>query len=94
MISSFQNEAVDNAISTPLPGDIPAYRKLARRAKDSSQEQYQRALDEWYSKLCQAIENSVPNAAASEYVAQKICLMMSLSRLRMRENLLIRLRHW
>lgn len=71
LISSFQNEAVDNAISTPLPGDIPAYRKLARRAKDSSQEQYQRALDEWYSKLCQAIENSVPNTAASEYVAQK-----------------------
>ncbi|NLE24356.1 MAG: AAA family ATPase, partial [Clostridiaceae bacterium] len=33
LISSFQNEAVDNAISTPLPGDIPAYRKTAKRAK-------------------------------------------------------------
>jgi hypothetical protein len=74
LISSFQNEAVDNAISTPLPGDIPAYRKMARRAKDSSQEQYQRALDEWYGKLCQAINESMPNRAAADYVAKKSAL--------------------
>ena len=30
LITSFQNEAVDNAISTPLPGDIPAFRKTAK----------------------------------------------------------------
>jgi len=71
LISSFQNEAVDNAISTPLPGDIPAYRKMARRAKDSSQEQYQRALDDWYSNLCEAIENTIPNNAAKEFVTEK-----------------------
>ena len=35
LISSFQNEAVDNAISAPLAGDIPAYRKTAKRAKGS-----------------------------------------------------------
>ena len=37
LITSFQNEAVDNAISTPLPGDIPAFRKTAKRtaAKNS-----------------------------------------------------------
>ena len=71
LISSFQNEAVDNAISTPLPGDIPAYRKMARRAKDSSQEQYQRALDDWYTNLCETIEENIPNSAAAEFVSEK-----------------------
>lgn len=71
LISSFQNEAVDNAISTPLHGDIPAYRKMARRAKDSSRDQYQRSLDEWYSNLCKAIDESMPNSAAADYVSQK-----------------------
>lgn len=71
LISSFQNEAVDNAISAPLPGDIPAYRKMAKRAKNSSKEQYQRALDDWYGNLCEAIEETIPNSAAQEFVTEK-----------------------
>ena len=74
LISSFQNEAVDNAISTPLPGDIPAYRKLARRTNNSSQEQYQRALDDWYRNLRETLEESMSNGAALEYISEKNAL--------------------
>lgn len=74
LISSFQNEAVDNAISSPLPGDIPAYRKLAKRVKNSSQEQYQGALIEWYGKLCEAIKNSITDNAAAEFILEKKAL--------------------
>lgn len=68
LISSFQNEAVDNAISTPLPGDIPAYRKTAKRAKDSTKEQYQKALDSWYNGVCTSIGELIQDKAAAAYV--------------------------
>lgn len=71
LISSFQNEAVDNAISTPLPGDIPAYRKTAKRAKDSTKEQYQKALDNWYSGVSSSIRELIKDKAAAEYVEAK-----------------------
>ena len=73
LISSFQNEAVDNAISTPLPGDIPAYRKTAKRAKDRTKEQYQKALDNWYSGVSSSIRDLIQDKAAAKYVeAQKL----------------------
>lgn len=71
LISSFQNEAVDNAISAPLPGDIPAYRKTAKRTKDSSKEQYQKSLENWYSGLKTAITGMIEDSAAPEYVENK-----------------------
>ncbi|WP_446787115.1 DEAD/DEAH box helicase [Macellibacteroides fermentans] len=71
LISSFQNEAVDNAISTPLPGYIPAYRKTAKRAKDSTKEQYQKALDNWYSGVSSSIRDLIEDKAAAEYVKAK-----------------------
>lgn len=71
LISSFQNEAVDNAISAPLPGDIPAYRKTAKRAKDSSKEQYQKALENWYSGLKASLTEMIEDAAAPEYIESK-----------------------
>lgn len=71
LISSFQNEAVDNAISTPLPGDIPAYRKTAKRAKDSAKEQYQKALDNWYTGVSNSIKDLIEDKAAAEYVEAK-----------------------
>lgn len=71
LISSFQNEAVDNAISTPLPGDIPAYRKTAKRAKDSSKEQYQKSLDNWYSSVCKSINGLIEDKAAAEFVEKR-----------------------
>ena len=71
LISSFQNEAVDNAISTPLPGDIPAYRKTAKRAKDSTKEQYQKALDNWYNGVSRSIRERIEDKAAIEFVENK-----------------------
>ncbi len=71
LISSFQNDAVDNAISAPLPGDIPAYRKTAKRTKDSSKEQYQRALDTWYQSLRKTISEMIEDTVAADYAAQK-----------------------
>ena len=71
LISSFQNEAVDNAISAPLPGDIPAYRKTAQRTKDRSREQYQKALDKWYAGVKSSINAIINDSSATEYVATK-----------------------
>lgn len=71
LISSFQNEAVDNAISTPLPGDIPAYRKTAKRAKGSIKEQYQSTLDKWYSGVCNSINDLIEDKAAAEFVEHR-----------------------
>lgn len=71
LISSFQNEAVDNAISAPLPGDIPAYRKTARRTKDSSKEQYQKSLESWFSGLKTAITGMIEDSAAPKYVENR-----------------------
>ena len=71
LISSFQNEAVDNAISAPLPGDIPAYRKTARRAKGSTVEQYRKALDEWYAGVRQSISERIVDKTVIEFVEKK-----------------------
>jgi len=71
LISSFQNEAVDNAISTPLAGDIPAYRKTAKRAKDSTKEQYQRSLDKWYAGVCNAINDRIEDKVAAQFVEER-----------------------
>ena len=71
LISSFQNEAVDNAISAPLPGDIPAYRKTAKRAKDRTKEQYQKALDNWYTGVRKSIEEQIEDNVAAEFVESK-----------------------
>lgn len=68
LISSFQNEAVDNAISAPLAGDIPAYRKTSKRAKNSTKEQYQRSLDKWYAGVTESIKQVVQSETAVEYV--------------------------
>ena len=71
LITSFQNEAVDNAISTPLPGDIPAFRKTAKRTKDSSKEQYQKSLEHWYAGLKTTISGMIEDKAAPEFVEKK-----------------------
>ena len=68
LISSFQNEAVDNAISAPLAGDIPAYRKTAKRAKGSTKEQYQRSLDKWYAGVTESVNQLIESKTAAHYV--------------------------
>lgn len=71
LISSFQNEAVDNAISAPLPGDIPAYRKTAKRTSEGSKEQYRKSLEKWYEGLKNTLNGMIEDTAAPEYVEKK-----------------------
>lgn len=71
LISSFQNEAVDNAISQPLPGDLPAFRKTAKRSNNRSREQYQRALDTWYTGLTKTISDVIEDEVATNYITNK-----------------------
>lgn len=71
LISSFQNEAVDNAISTPLPGDIPPYRKTAKRTSEGSKEQYRKSLEKWYEDLKNTLNRMIEDTVAPEYVEKK-----------------------
>ena len=71
LISSFQNDAVDNAISTPLPGDIPAYRKTAKRTKESSKEQYQKSLEKWMDGLRVTLSQMIEDTTAPDFVEKK-----------------------
>lgn len=68
LISSFQNEAVDNAIADPLPGDMPANRK-GRRA--DIRERSTRALDEWYLRLKTELESGLNNEAMARFCATR-----------------------
>lgn len=71
LISSFQNEAVDNAISDPLPGDIPPYRKTAKRAKETSQKQNRRANEDWYMAVSRSISETIEDETVSRFAAEK-----------------------
>ena len=64
LITSFQNEAVDNAISAPLQGDLPAYRKVSRRAKGNVKIQYQKALESWLDGVRTFISTDTKNTNA------------------------------
>lgn len=66
LISSFQNVAVDNAISKPLPGDLPAFR-IGRKVA----EQFQKSLDEWVSGVKNSLENDASNTVALAFADQK-----------------------
>lgn len=71
LITSFQNDAVDNAISAPLPGDIPAYRKTAKRVRTSTMDQYQTALDAWFLGVHTSINERIETQAAAEFVEHR-----------------------
>jgi superfamily I DNA and/or RNA helicase len=57
LISSFQNEAVDNAVSNPIPGELPAYRIGKKR-----EESFKKITEDWVEKveteLVQRINNN------------------------------------
>ena len=66
LITSFQNEAVDNAISAPLQGDLPAYRKVSRRAKENVKKQYQKSLESWLQGVRTAVSAITSNTSAQQ----------------------------
>lgn len=74
LLTSFQNEAVDNAISAPLSLDVPAFRKTSKRVTSSSRVQYQRSIEQWYQGLRQSVFASINNAAVSEFAERKSIL--------------------
>ena len=63
LITSFQNEAVDNAISAPLQGDLPAYRKISRRAKENVRNQYEKSLQSWLDGVRSNILENTKNTS-------------------------------
>jgi Cdc6-like AAA superfamily ATPase len=71
LISSFQNDAVDNAIAAPLQWELPAYRKVARRTKSRSRKQYEDALDKWYNNLKQTLTEKIEDTVPFGYVLEK-----------------------
>lgn len=74
LISSFQNEAVDNAISSPLPGDIPPNRKMARHAKESTRAQNQNAIEKWAEGVRSVISEQTKGSNAAR-LNEKRCEM-------------------
>lgn len=71
LITSFQNEAVDNAIASPLPGDLPAFRKTAKRTRKSTVAQYKEALEKWYKGVCDIVSGQISDKDLEEYIQQK-----------------------
>jgi hypothetical protein len=67
LISSFQNDAVENAISKPLRGDMPAYR-IGSAGKVG--EQFQKSLDTWYGGIKKELEKEAQNPAALDVIEQ------------------------
>jgi Cdc6-like AAA superfamily ATPase len=59
LISSFQNDAVDNAVSNPIPGELPAYRIGKKR-----EESFKKITEDWVEKveaeLVQRVDNNKP----------------------------------
>jgi Cdc6-like AAA superfamily ATPase len=46
LISSFQNDAVDNAVANPIPGELPAFRIGKKR-----EESFKRIVEDWVKKV-------------------------------------------
>lgn len=70
LISSFQNEAVDNAIATTLTEDLPAFRKKAKTSKDTS-ESYQDTCEKWAKEYSSKLEKTIDNNVISRFLRTK-----------------------
>lgn len=69
LISSFQNEAVDNAISATLPKDLPAYRKKAKSAKDT--DTYQDICEKWKENYSSKIKKTINLDIIEKFLPKK-----------------------
>ncbi|MDR0453606.1 MAG: AAA family ATPase [Deferribacteraceae bacterium] len=69
LISSFQNEAVENAISKQSPGDIPAQR-IGRK----NEEQNQKIMEMWFSEVKNSLKNEAVDNAGLIFAEQKRAL--------------------
>jgi len=62
LISSFQNDAVDNAVSDPLPGELPAYRIGKKR-----EESFKKNIEDWVEKVDAELAQRVGNNELIEF---------------------------
>lgn len=69
LISSFQNEAVDNAIANPRAGEMPAGRRSSRK---DIREQAEKALKNWYQGLREALESASQDPAVSAFFERQL----------------------
>ncbi len=69
LISSFQNEAVDNAVANPQAGEMPAGRRSGRK---DIREQSEKTLKEWYESLRGSLETTSKDPLVSEYYAKQL----------------------
>ena len=69
LISSFQNEAVDNAVGNPQAGDMPAGRRSGRK---DIREQSDKTLKEWYENLRGSLERASKDSLVSEFYEQQM----------------------
>jgi hypothetical protein len=67
LISSFQNEAVDNAVSNPQPGDLPANRIGNKEIR----ERFQKRLDGWFDDVKEKLEIKAEGSASFAFAEQK-----------------------
>ncbi|MFP3041061.1 AAA domain-containing protein [Treponema primitia] len=64
LISSFQNDAVDNAISNALPGDLPAFRIGKKRETN-----YKASIDAWVAEVKQNLTAKINEKSFFELAA-------------------------
>jgi superfamily I DNA and/or RNA helicase len=62
LISSFQNDAVDNAVSNPIPGELPAYRIGKKR-----EEYYKKITEDWVEKVEAELVQRINNNKTFEF---------------------------
>ena len=71
LISSFQNEAVDNAVANPRAGEMPAGRRSGRK---DIREQSDKTLKEWYESLRGSLEKASKDPLVAEYYEKQLRL--------------------
>ena len=62
LISSFQNDAVDNAVSNPIPGELPAYRIGKKR-----EESFKKNVDDWVKEVEDELAQRIDNDKLLEF---------------------------
>jgi len=62
LISSFQNDAVENAVADPHPGELPPYRKGKKR-----EEQFKKSVETWVSEVTDELTKLSANNERLEF---------------------------
>lgn len=69
LISSFQNEAVDNAVANPRAGEMPAGRRSSRK---DIRDQAEKTLKSWYQGLRGSLETASQDPTVSAFFERQL----------------------